>query len=79
MKQVQGNKNRNVNQNQEVIECKNWLDDILMLKRQNLQDCDLYKITKEEYDNLLIKARSLYFRERVNELNKNKQNYVCDW
>lgn len=79
VKQVQGNKNRNVNQNQEVIECKNWLDDILMLKRQNLQDCDLYKITKEEYDNLLIKARSLYFRERVNELNKNKQNYVCDW
>lgn len=40
VKQVPSNKNRNGLQNQGVIECKNRLDVLLMLKRQNPQYCD---------------------------------------
>lgn len=59
--------------NRSVMECKNRLDSLLVLKRLSPEYISLYNSTKKEYDRLLMEAkRELYERKIKTSDNKNK-------
>lgn len=50
---------------QEIRECKNRLDNLLLLRTHHKIYDDLYKIEKKNYESLLVKSKASYYGKKI--------------
>lgn len=80
VKMMRPGRNRHVPDDPEICNCKNRLDVLLMLSRQNKNYSELYNKTKKEYDRLLVKHKSNLYQKKIYASdNKNKTMWaICN-